>query len=253
MVIKVISLNLWWGGHLFPSILEFLKTQDADILMLQEVNNGHGKDLADKYKSMDVLRAKLDYTHEDFVKAYVVNQPPEPLPTGNAVLSKFPIKNKTVHFLYEYSDRIYDDVREQWPIYPRPLQHVELDTPAGPVNVFNMHGIWDLEGDRYSPERQKMGRIIFAATADRPNVILGGDSNATSDNQLIRELGEKFKNSFNQTLKSTFNMRRKQNPGYATAVVDVMFVSPEITVLSSRCPDVDISDHLPIVVKLQIN
>ena len=47
-------------------------------------------------------------------------------------------------------------------------------------------------------------------------------------------------------------MRRKINPGYATAVVDMVFASSRLKILDHQCPDVDISDHLPLVVKIEI-
>ncbi len=47
-------------------------------------------------------------------------------------------------------------------------------------------------------------------------------------------------------------MRRKKDPGYATSAVDVVYVSPEIKIISRDCPNVDISDHLPLVATLDI-
>jgi endonuclease/exonuclease/phosphatase family metal-dependent hydrolase len=57
---------------------------------------------------------------------------------------------------------------------------------------------------------------------------------------------------FGNNLKSTFNMRRKDNPGYATAAVDMLFVSPNIRIVNSECSDVDISDHLPVIATLEV-
>lgn len=47
-------------------------------------------------------------------------------------------------------------------------------------------------------------------------------------------------------------MRRKSNPGYATSVVDMIFTSPDIRVVSKSCPDVDLSDHFPLIATLEI-
>jgi endonuclease/exonuclease/phosphatase family metal-dependent hydrolase len=48
-------------------------------------------------------------------------------------------------------------------------------------------------------------------------------------------------------------MHRKDNPGYATAAVDMLFVSPGIKIIDRQCPDVDISDHLPVVATLEVS
>ncbi|HZL08050.1 MAG TPA: endonuclease/exonuclease/phosphatase family protein [Candidatus Dormibacteraeota bacterium] len=252
MKIKVISLNMWWGGNLFPAILDFLRTESPDIVMLQEVYNGTKPEFEDRYRSMQVLNDSLGYAYSDFVQAFIHDSPVGMVPQGNAVLSRFPISARAYSFITEPIKESYKDLPEEWPIEPRVLQHVELDSPAGEINVFNMHGIWDLAGDNYSPERQRMGETILEETRGKRNVILGGDSNATTGNQLMRELEKPFRNAFGQELKTTFNMRRKKNPGYATSVVDVIYVSPSLKVLSAGCPDVDISDHLPLVVNLEL-
>jgi endonuclease/exonuclease/phosphatase family metal-dependent hydrolase len=252
MEIKVISLNLWWGGNLFPAILEFLKSEAADIVMLQEVYNGTEPGLEDRYRSMQVLHESLGYPYSDYAQSFLHDSPVGMVPQGNAVLSKFPISAKALHFLSEPTRDSYKDEREVWPILPRVLQHVTLDAPAGEVNVFNMHGVWDLAGDSYSPARQKMGGVIIRETDGKDNVILGGDSNATTGNQLMSELDKRLKSVFGTSLKSTFNMRRKQDPGYATASVDVLYVSQSIEVVSAQCLDIDISDHLPLVSTLRI-
>jgi endonuclease/exonuclease/phosphatase family metal-dependent hydrolase len=252
MKVKVISLNLWWGGNLFPAILDFLKAEDADIIMLQEVYNGNAPELEDRYRSMEVLHDNLAYPYSDYAQAFVHDDPAGMIPQGNAILSKFAITGKAAHFLAEPTQESYKDEPEVWPILPRVLQHVALDTPAGEVNVFNMHGVWDLAGDSYSPARQKMGEVIIQATDGKPNAILGGDSNATTGNQLMKELDKHLKNVFETNLKSTFNMRRKKDPGYATAAVDVLYVSPTVEVISAECPDIDISDHLPLISTLRI-
>jgi endonuclease/exonuclease/phosphatase family metal-dependent hydrolase len=57
---------------------------------------------------------------------------------------------------------------------------------------------------------------------------------------------------FGEELKTTFNMKHKDNPGYATAAVDMMFISPDIKVSEKACPEVDVSDHLPLVVQLLV-
>jgi len=65
-------------------------------------------------------------------------------------------------------------------------------------------------------------------------------------------ISDHLTNIFGNELKTSFNMRRKDNPGYATACVDMLFVSSDIKVMDKVCPDVDISDHLPLVATLRI-
>ncbi len=252
MTLKFISLNLWWGGNLFPQIIDFLRAEDADIVALQEVHDGKDPALKDRLRSMQVLKQELGYPHQEFALAHMLILPEGTLPSGNAVLSKFPITNSAVTFLFDPTQTAYFDKPEQWPILPRILQGTSLDTPVGEVNVFNIHGVWDLDGDSPSPQRQTMVERTFEAIQGKSNVILAGDTNANQNNPVLLDIEKRLTSVFGRELASTFNMRRKDNPGYATAAVDHMYVSPNIKVLSHSCPDVDVSDHLPLIATLEI-
>ncbi len=252
MKLKFICLNLWWGGNLFPQIIEFLREEDADIVALQEAHDGRDPALKDRLRSLQVLKQELGYPHQDFAEALKLKLPEGKVPSGNAVLSKYTITGRSVVPLFDSTKSEYLDIPEQWPIFPRILQHLSLDTPAGEVNVFNMHGVWDLDGDNPSPQRRTMVDRTLEAIDGKPNVLLAGDTNATTGNPLLRDIEKNLVSVFGRELASTFNMRRKTNPGYATSAVDHMWVSPNIKVLSKDCPDVDISDHLPLVVNLEL-
>jgi endonuclease/exonuclease/phosphatase family metal-dependent hydrolase len=255
MKLKVMSLNMWHGGYLWDAAVEFIKSEDADILLLQEAYDGHDPSTERRFRMMDEFNSLLGYEYSDFAKVMNYVTPEGSFPHGNAIFTKFPITSRSFSYFTEPSPGRdeYEDIPENWPILPSVLQHVELDTLAGTVDVFNMHGVWDLDGDSYSQNRQKMRDVILDDIADKKNVIVAGDSNAKASNRAMRELEPQLKRVFGQELKSTFNMRRKDNPGYATAAVDLIFVSPNIEVLDKSCPDVDVSDHLPVIATLEIN
>lgn len=252
MAVKLVCLNLWQGGNLFDEILTFLDKEDADIVALQEVYNGKEPHLAPKYRSIDALQERLHYPYSDFAPAFLDNRQEGRIVQGNAVLSRFPISYRDVTFFNEPYREDYVEIPENFPICPRNLQHVVLDSPSGDINLYNFQGVWDMAGDRYSESRQKMSEVIVQATAGKSRVIVAGDTNATPGNQAIKNIEQHLHNIFEGELITTFNMRRKDNPGYATAVVDMIFISPDLQVLSHRCPDIDVSDHLPLVVELAI-
>lgn len=238
MIIKVVSLNMWLGGALFDDILLFLQKQNADIVLLQEVFNGEDRELSAQHRSMQILREKLGYPYDDFAAAFRdfdhTNGKAE---RGDAILSKFPIiKRSNVFFSESGYSEVYRDVPRNYSDCPRELEHVTIQTAVGDIDVFNLQGIWDLDGDNDSPARQKMSDTILAEIAGKKHVILGGDSNARPTNPAIKRITEQLKDVFAGELTSTFNMRRKTNPGYATSVVDLLLVSPHITVRQNHVP-----------------
>lgn len=251
MNIKFLSLNLW-HGKLIDKSVEFLAEQDADIVILQEVHGGTDPKLPPALRSFDLIKQRLNYLADDFAPGLLFHHPEGMIPNGNAVFSKFPIVGRGLTFFNETFNDDYYDIPENFPTYPRTLQRVVLETPVGEVNVFNFHGVWDMDGDNYSERRRHMSQVIIESIKDKPNVLLGGDTNAKHTNQSMRDIEGHLKSVFGDELATTFNMRRKDNPGYGTAAVDLLFVSPGIEILSKECLDIDISDHLPVVVMAKI-
>lgn len=47
-------------------------------------------------------------------------------------------------------------------------------------------------------------------------------------------------------------MKRKTNKSFAISVVDMIFVSKNIKVIDKNCPNIDITDHLPLICTLEI-
>ena len=255
MTFKFVCLNLWHGGILFDDVVHFLKEQDADIVALQEVFSSDDKKLPSHFRSIESLRKHIDYPYYDFAPAVVDKWSYGNVLNGNAVLSRFPITERDVTFFNHALDKNnprnpFDS--KLFPVTPRNLQHIALETPAGEINVFNLQGVWDLDGDNVSPQRQKMSHTILKAIENKSNVIVAGDTNAKYTNPVMKAIEDKLTNVFGDSLTTSFNMRRKDNPGYATAVVDMIYASHDFEIVDRECPDVDITDHLPLVATFTI-
>lgn len=242
MIIKIISLNIWLGGYFQDAAISFLKEHDADIILLQEAFNGKSISLDARHRTVQVLKEQLSLPYEGFVPNF--DQQEESAQIGNAIISRFPIMSSNA-----YGSKVASTSEHS---YSYNLQHVILETLEGKVDILNLHGVWDLDGDNFSPLRRDMSDRIIGLTANKRYVILAGDTNAKPTNRAIIAIGEHLKSVFGNKLTTTFNMRHKDNPGYASAAVDMIFVSGTIQVVESSCPEVDISDHLPLVATLKI-
>lgn len=254
MKIKFISLNVWIGGVLFDNIVDFLKKEDADIVVLQEVLQSNDKALPVQYRTLDVLKDRLGYHYATFQQMLIDDFPWGEVANGHAILSKFPIVSSSgIHFDDKTStthSMPFDPAA--WPLIPRGIQHAVIDSPAGDLNIINFQGVWDLDGDNASAERERMVATILREIKDKKHVIVAGDTNARYTNPAMRIIEEQLTNVFGDSLATTFNMRRKTNPGYATSVVDMIYTSADFTTVERNCPDVDVSDHLPLVATLEI-
>jgi endonuclease/exonuclease/phosphatase family metal-dependent hydrolase len=253
MKLKVVSLNLWNGGRRMEPALNFLRSQDADIVFLQEVYNGESQEVEPRFRSMQVLEAELGYPHAEFAPAMLDTLPEGSFPVGNAILAKYPLHAQKTSFFNEPFHELKSTDPKTFKTMPRILQQAVCETPSGISNLFNVHGVWDLDGDNFGDRRRRMRDIILADIADNQNVILAGDTNAQPTNEMWLAIEECLDSVFGVELKSTFNMKHKTNPGYATARVDMIFTSPNIQVLEKQCHEADVSDHLPLSATVELS
>lgn len=252
MKLKLVTVNIY-HGNLLDEVCAFIEQENPDIVTMQEVYDGKNTAFPKQFRSWEELKRRLVFVGQDYEAALIDNRKEGKFPSGNAILSHFPITARhSVFFNEPFRDDYVDDIKNN-PVQPHVLQHVVLETSIGEINVFNLHGTWDLDGDNFSEKRRQMSEAILKATKGKSNVILAGDTNAKPTNQAMRNLEPQLVSVFGTELKSTFNMSRKDNPGYATAAVDMVFVSPDVKILSKKCPDVDISDHLPLIIEFEIS
>jgi endonuclease/exonuclease/phosphatase family metal-dependent hydrolase len=255
MLLKFMSLNIWDGGHFLDEVIDYIREQDPDLLFLQEVYGGTGQGLPRYLRTMEELKQALSYPYADFSADFLHGRlDGHKVKHGSAAFSKFAIKERRTSF-YVHKFRAMDgDDPSVWANLPRSLQVIELDTPAGDVTAINIHGPWDLDGDRDSKERRAMAAAIVRATEGRKRVIAAGDTNARDTNPVVPEIEKHLTRVQVPGLKSSFALRHKnlaKFPGYADSIVDLMFVSHDVHVVKAECPDVSISDHRPLTATLE--
>lgn len=251
MRLKIIQLNIWRGGKLLNNAISFLKQENPDIVNIQEAHMGTDKALDKRFRTVEILADILGSKYFYFFPAFLdlsINNGTE---NGNVIFSKFPIVSSSGQFIDVPHQKINTELITDFSTVPRVLQHAVIDIGKTKLNVFNIHGIWGTnDGD--NERRLVMSRKIINAVKNKENVILSGDFNVGASTQTIHMIEEELKNVFKNELTTSFNMKIKSGGGFATSVVDHIFVSPDIKVIDHNCPDVDISDHLPLVAILDL-
>lgn len=220
---------------------------------MQEVYDGHEKSLEKRYRTMEEFGVEFGNSlpHSAF-EATVIDTDSN-TPWGNAVFSRFPILGlKTTFFdlpFGEYSFTLDPDPR----LAAEGVLLSQISIDSKTVTVGSWHGVWNNHG-RDTEERFIMVDEIIESLKNKKTIILAGDTNMNPDTKATKKLQEELSltSVFGATLKSTFNMRHKTDPGYAKAAVDMVFVSNDIKVVSAKMPKVDVSDHMPLVVEIEI-
>ncbi|MCL4374596.1 endonuclease/exonuclease/phosphatase family protein [Patescibacteria group bacterium] len=252
MSIKFITLNLWRGGLLFDGIIKFIKKENPDILALQEVNNGNDHHRKKNEQTLTIFQRQFDYYHCFFSPAFSDQRKNGAIPNGNAVFSRYPIVSGQTIFYDVPFTRLKIDRCSNYSRVPRNLQQTVIHTNDTNLYVYNTQGIWGQDGND-NPRRLEMGRMIVNEIKNKHPLILAGDFNVSPNTKTIGSIEQHLYNVFGNKLTTTFNMQRKNHGGYATAIVDMVFVSHDIRVLSQHCPMADISDHLPLICLLELN
>jgi len=253
MHLKVVCLNIWIGGLIYEPMVNFLEEERADIYLLQEVYAGDDDHYAAQYRAFDALKERLGLPYHHFAPAFIESVGGTHIVQGNAVYSRYPLKEVAV----TYYDVPFGERKNEWSSFhvtPRNLQHLTVKFGSTKVHLFNTQGIWGEDGFDH-PRRIEMAQHILREIGDLQPVILAGDFNVQPGTTTISLLEAKLQSVFKDELKTTFNLKRKnieKFPGFATAVVDMFFVSPDIQIITHQCPDIDISDHLPLIVKCEI-
>lgn len=260
--LRIVSLNLWGGLALDP-LLDFIRQQApaADLFCFQEAIAAPERlRLACGFRT--TLYRDIAETLPEFEGAFdpVVSWP-EPTPDGREIRVPFglatfarrslPIAARRAAHIVDHQDTL-DAVPGLHGII-RWLQLTELRIPSGTVLVANYHGIarpgTKLDSDERLEQSRSIRRVLDAH--DGPVAVVG-DFNLLPDTESVRLLEQGLRNLvIERDIPST---RSRLNPYFGTPQeqphADYAFVSPELQVADFVVPDVQISDHLPMILDL---
>lgn len=260
--LRIVSLNLW-GGQAFEPLLDFVRQQAprTDLFCFQEMLDAPELvPLACGFRT--TLYRELTAALPDFAGAFdpVVawDQPLDEgrslhVPFGLATFARrsLPIVDRRAARVVDHQDTLdaipglHDIVR--W------LQVTEIGTPRGTLLVGNYHGIARPGSKLDSDERLEQSRGIrrILDRHDGP-VLLIGDFNLLPETESVRLLEAGLRNLVIE--RGIPTTRSRLNPYHGTPQeqphADYAFISPGLRVAHFEVPDVQISDHLPMILDL---
>jgi len=234
--LRVMSFNLHQGfntaGQLnMEAIAQVIEASGADVVGLQEVSRGWLTT-----GSLDMLAWLSHRLEMPFVSG-----PTADLQWGNAVLSRYPLRNAETHALPPHNLLLL-----------RGFIQVELEM-AGPtsapqtVTLFATH-LHHRGGD--SPIRQAQVQALLNAWAGTSPAVILGDLNAlpgTPEITALREAGLVDTSTLlaGPLLRATFPAAQPSGQ------IDYIWTTPNLSASDFRVLPTTVSDHLPIVVTLK--
>lgn len=258
MQLKLLQLNTWHGAIVFEPTIQFLKDQNADILHLQEVyTNVESRAFPDypNYSLYEYIQNNFDYPYSAFSKTFdVALSDGSTLPIGNATFSRYPIEeSKTVYVPghHGFSWNTYKNYQ------PEDFSHSPANFLSSTINIdgklvksINMHGVWGFDGED-NERRLQMRDLVLQEIENVEYVLVSGDFNTVPETQTMSGIRTKLNDVFYQELETTFNSKRWKHKDLKF-VVDYIFTSKNIEVFAKEAPQVDISDHMPLIIKFSL-
>jgi endonuclease/exonuclease/phosphatase family metal-dependent hydrolase len=260
---KLVSLNTW-AGKAFEPFKKFIheQTPTTDIFCFQEIASA--PHLASGTLLDGVPEDFLGFvtqTLSDFEVYFAVTQEgyhwrPTDSQTklGNAIIVRKNMRViETGEVFIHLQKNALDLTRaaqDDWFTMPRLLHFVQIEHMSGLLTVFNYHGLWHVSGKGDMPERVEQSKKIqeFVKKFDGQKVLCGDfnlDLKTASVNILeqdMRNLIKEFNIPFTRSARHYDKITHMPHADYT-------FVSPNITVQNFAVPDIDASDHLPMILE----
>jgi endonuclease/exonuclease/phosphatase family metal-dependent hydrolase len=257
--LRILSLNLW-GGMVLDPLLAYIRERapQTDIFCFQEAldapepittRSGFRATLMD-----DLVRALPDFDgcFSEMVSWVQTTDDGRPLtvPFGVATFARrtLPLADRHAVTIVEHDDTL-ESAPGRYRVV-RPAQLTRLEAPDGSLLVANFHGIARPGHKLDSEDRLTQSRELRRVLSEHAGpVVLIGDFNLLPETESVRLLEAGYRNLVIERAIPT--TRSRLNPFRGTPEeqrhADYAFVSPALTVTDLQVPDVEVSDHLPLL------
>lgn len=254
-----LQLNIWRGGELFNNILDFLDNISPDIISFQEVIMSLGSEYSslEQTQLMRIIMDRTRLTYLSFMPYCILTDSTSPdLPEvlqGTAVLSAYPITKQTGEYYIDSFTKIDISELEHGLKIPRLLHTCDINIDNKKLTVMNVHGVWNPKHGRDNEQRLQMASFISEKLKGAQYTIISGDFNTDPDTKSMSMIREGLQDPFLGKISTTFNKKQKDTSKVSwDFVVDHTMLSHDIQIHESSVPDVDVSDHLPLIVKFSL-
>jgi endonuclease/exonuclease/phosphatase family metal-dependent hydrolase len=261
---QLLSLNIGIKMKNTPQVVQFLQQYQADFIALQEVGRHLEASVAPSFRSQqDIHQAlKPTYPYNFFGPQWlssVINLPGKPdhnfeghIEQGLELLSAHPITAATNEFYYKHYEYMLDWSAWKADDHGRSVQVMSVDVAGKPLQILNLHGIWNQDRQGDARTLAQCTYVVQAAKRNNIPTIIVGDFNLSPDSPSIQYMNKHFRNLITEySIKTT---RPDFNDGIDVGnnIVDYIFVSDSIAVHNFAVVQTDISDHLPLVLDFDI-
>ena len=266
---RLISLNTWAGQVMntnkeqsLAPLVHYLRdeSENTDVFCLQEIfhsdPDGPARDMdyskgrsvvaVNLYSEISEILPGFDGYFTSFQDGFLFAERVEyKISFGMAIFVRRGLEIQSSGEIFIYKERNTQSDNDATTI-PKSLQYVEL----GGVLISQFHGLWNAGPKTDTADRLEQSRRVkeFLDSKNLPK-ILCGDFNLLPNTESLAILEEGMEN-----LVKTRGIQSTRSAFYKKPVrfADYVLVSQEIKVKDFHVPDVEVSDHLPMVLDFEL-
>ncbi len=261
---KLISLNISIKLDNAHQVAEFLRTQQADIVLLQEVVSNLDETVFPMYQSKKIIEeatadtlpyrffGSLRYAEASRVHGKIRRDFGGMVEQGNEILSAYPFTNTSNEHYYKSYEYSSDRTNFATEDHPRAVQAAACTIDGKSLQLLNLHGLrteGKLGNERTLAQCQY---ILTTALKNKIPTIIAGDLNLLPDNPGVRLLSNEFRNLIDEFHITATRPVFQDSLESGGNTVDYIFVNDLIEVKTCMTIDATISDHLPLVLEFEI-
>ncbi len=255
MTLKLFQLNIFKGKFL-PAVIDYIKTNDFDVVTLQEVTGGeYSFSGADCF--LEIVKA-TGYLGEKTVAMIKKNDPGTYFSNTTFYKSNFNLLH--AESIWMKAPQKVNSIKDVTPIdMSRSALALEFNFSGQKLTIVNTHMAWNMSPlDTPEKERQAQALLHYVEKISTP-FVLAGDFNLTPETNIIKTFNKLGRNLVTEHIITntlnphTHKVKELFPKGLA---VDYIFLSKELTVKNFKLVDSpDLSDHfgLEVDVELQNN
>lgn len=249
--IKFIQVNIYKGKYL-DALIKFLNEQKADFVSMQEVASGDIGYFGDKNTNIYEKILKDTGYFGYFESDQEFSDSPISV-TGNAVLSKYPIKSTNYLEVCKFRPMTVAEFSD--PVFFSKDSHTLVDATVNfegkNIHILSDHGAWAAPPTDTKETIEGATKIANYLKSLKEPFIFGIDFNAVIQSKTVGIVNCVANNLLFESgiLQTTHPEIHKIAPrGF---LIDFIFTSSEFKLISIEAPEIIVSDHLPVVAILE--
>lgn len=251
MTIKLLQWNVWYKEDP-QKIVNLIKQHNPDIICAQElIQHFQTKPEIDTAKQ---IAREIGYQYYFHYADRWTNRS-EKETQGNAIFSKLPIISTNHHFLHLPKTDPINATEEG-----RVLVEITVNLAGKELTLGTTHLSFTPFFEMTAHRRKEAKNLVkYLATQISAPYVFTGDLNATPDSFLVKELAKlaAFKSAGPDPSVKTWTTKPFSKQGFVADELnwrlDYVFVTQDLKVKQTEVISTDVSDHLPVLVELELN